>query len=344
MGYTHATIPMDANKIAKMMQNGLITNDASHQRASLDWNRETKTNAITSGIMDIPFPPLYARREKIDGKNYYRMIDGGHRSETYRSYINNEWATSKCDPITFFNDVSGNYETVNVSLKIFSELPASVREKILNTSFQMIFFDNLTKQEEVELFRRLNSGKPLSAKEKTVANTLDIDTAMEIGGHPIFEQMYSRIAVRKKSHISAIMKLWCMLNLDINNISFDAKSFADVIKGAIITQQQKDEIYNVLDATMRIHDILLDIGEEDVAKKLYTETHMVSSSIYINKAITSGKSDDEIAKWLISFYKADGKTSNSERYNKACESGNAKGINILARDSALSESYLEFFE
>lgn len=197
MSYAHATIPMDANRIAKMMQNGLITNDSSHQRASLDWNKETKTNAITSGIMDIPFPPLYAKREEIDGKNYYRMVDGGHRSETYRSYINNEWAASKVDPVTFFNDVTGEYESVDVSYKLFSELPASVREKILNTSFQMIFFDNLTSIEEVELFRRLNSGKPLSSKERAVANTKDIDTVLEIGAHPIFNEMYSRIAVRK---------------------------------------------------------------------------------------------------------------------------------------------------
>lgn len=344
MSYTHATIPMDANKIAKMMQNELITNDASHQRASLDWNREIKTNAITSGIMDIPFPPLYARREKIDGKNYYRMIDGGHRSETFRSYINNEWAMSKCDPITFFNDVTGEYETVNVSLKIFSELPVSVREKILNTSFQMIFFDNLSKQEEVEMFRRLNSGKPLSAKEKTVANTLDIDTAMEIGRHDVFGEMYSKVAIKKKSYVSTIMKLWCMLNLDVNDISFDAKSFSDIIKKITITEPQKEELYKVLDTFAVVHESLVMMGEDDVAKKVYTETHMVSLSPFINRAISDGKSVDDLSNWIVRFYKTTGATSISERYNRACESGNAKGINILARHSALEESYQEFFQ
>lgn len=344
MSYVHATIPMDANKIARMMQNGLITNDASHQRASLDWNKETKTGAITSGILDIPFPPLYAKREKIEGKNYYRMIDGGHRSETYRSYINNEWATSKCDPITFFNDVTGEFETVDVSYKVFSELPISVREKILNTNFQMVFFDNLTKEEEVELFRRLNSGKPLSSKEKVVANTKDIDTVLEIGAHPIFNEIYSKVAVRKKSYVSVIMKIWCMTAMKAGDISFDTKTFSDILKDTIIVPQKREEIERILSAIMDIHKELMLTGNTDVAKKIYTETHLVSISPFVKNAIDSGKSSSDIARWIISFYKTDDGASNSSRYNNACRSGVAKGINILARHSALEESYEEFFK
>lgn len=61
-------------------------------------------------------------------------------------------------------------------------------------------------------------------------------------------------------------------------------------------------------------------------------------------AVKSGRDVSEIAKWLSSFYKASDGASISNRYNNACRSGVAKGINILARHSALEESYTDFFK
>lgn len=343
MSYVHAQIPMDANKIAKMMGNGLITNDSSHQRAALDWNREIKTKAISSGIMDIPFPPLYARREKIDGKNYYRLIDGGHRSETYRSYINNEWAAVKSDPITFLNEVTGEYEVVDISFKIFSELPVAVRDKILNTSFQMIFFDNLTREEEVELFRRLNSGKALSAKEKMVANIKDIDNVLNIGEHPLFKDMYTSLAVQKKSHVGVIMKVWCMLNEDISTISFETRSFAEITKRITIGHDERIAMENLFSYIMQVHSVISLRGCKSVAKKLYTETHFVSISPFAKSAMDAGISAEQFADWIQQFYDSETGASSSDQYNLACGGGVAKSANISIRNQCLLDSYQKYF-
>lgn len=293
--------------------------------------------------MDVPFPPLYAKREKIDGKAFYRIVDGGHRCETFRSYINNEWAAGKCEPITFFNEVTGEYEVIDISFKLFSELAPAVKEKILSTSFQMIFFDNMTHDEEVELFRRLNSGKPLSAKEKTVANVKDIDVVLQIGQHPIFKEIMTEKAIIKKSYVGMIMKIWCMLNLDINKLSFDTKAFTDIICKVEITDEEKDEICKVLDYLQEVHRRLIGYGYDVSAKKIYTETHLVSIIPFIEEVMKSGISISTVAEWLESFYGTKNGASVSAEYNAATRSGVAKTVSIIARNLALKGSFEDFF-
>ena len=96
---------------------------------------------------------------------------------------------------------------------------------------------------------------------------------------------------------------------------------------------------------MNTHTALMERKEKKVAKKLYTETHLVSLVPYFAQAVSDGIDEERMSDWLVEFFKpVDGDTSVSEDYNNASGSGSAKSVNIQLRNSALADSFAEFFK
>lgn len=58
-----------------------------------------------------------------------------------------------------------------------------------------------------------------------------------------------------------------MLNLKIGDVSFDAKTFTDILKDTVILPEKRKEIESLLYVIMEIHGELLALGDSDVAKK-----------------------------------------------------------------------------
>lgn len=63
------------------------------------------------------------------------------------------------------------------------------------------------------------------------------------------------------------------------------------------------------------------------------------------KAVEDGIDEERMADWIVEFFKpVDGSTSVSEDYNNATGGGSAKSVNIQLRNSALADSFAEFFK
>ena len=90
-----------------------------------------------------------------------------------------------------------------------------------------------------------------------------------------------------------------------------------------------------------IHDThltLVENKEKTVAKKLYTETHMISLVPFFEKALEVGIEVNTMADWLIDFF-----GSHNEQYDIAAGNGSAKNSNIVVRNTVLAESFEQFF-
>ena len=104
------------------------------------------------------------------------------------------------------------------------------------------------------------------------------------------------------------------------------------------------EMVQVFDLIKNTHTVLIERKEKKLAKKHYTETHLVSLVPYFAQAVSDGIDEERMSDWLVEFFKpVDGDTSVSEDYNNAC-SGSAKSVNIQLRNSALEDSFAEFFK
>lgn len=347
MSLEKSSIVWSAKQLKGMVVNGKINFDHIVQRSYV-WERSRKSALIESMIIGYPIPPVFAKR--VDdgtgkrGGNIYHIMDGKQRLSTIKEYLNDEFALTALEPVTFMDDEIGEECTADISDKKFSELPEALQNYLHTVVINVTYFDNLTKEEERELFKRLNAGKPLSTKSRLLASCKDIEGLLDIGSHKLFDEMMTDKARANKNQVALVMKVWCMMNQEINDVCFESKVFNPLLEKTEITETEKLAMVEVFNLIVDTHTALVDRKEKKVAKKLYTETHMVSLVPYFKRAVEDGIDAEMMADWLVEFFGTTEGASVSALYNEAAGSGSAKSSNIIDRDDALAESYAEFFK
>lgn len=339
-----SSITWTCKQIVKMIDKDTISFKNVVQR-SFVWEKHRMSELIWSIIMGYPIPPIYAERgESVNDKvKIYDVMDGQQRNTTIYKYLNDEFALTQLKPIPYL-DEDGNECTVDISGKKFSELEEELQDIIKDATITVKYYDNLDQAQKAEMFRRLNNGKPLSTKSRTLASAKNIGSLLNIGSHKLFEEMLTEKSRQNKNQAVIVMKVWTMLNREVEDISFASKDFNPQIEEAEITDGEKLDLIRTFNFIVSIHNELIDNKEKDVAKKLYTETHLVSLIPYIKEAMDNGISEAMFAEWLISFFKTENDSDVYTRYMEACSGGVARNASVVARHEALGESYKEFFK
>lgn len=339
-----SSITWTCKQIVKMIEKDTISFKNIVQR-SFVWERHRMSELIWSIIMGYPIPPIYAERGDSDNDKVkiYDVMDGQQRNISIYKYIKDEFALTELKPIPYL-DENGNECTIDISGKKFSELEEELQDIIKDATITVKYYDNLDQSQKAEMFRRLNNGKPLSTKSRTLASAKNIGGLLDIGSHKLFEEMLTEKARANKNHAVIVVKAWAMMTKDVENISFASKDFNPMIEEAEISAEEKEKLVNVFDFIVNVHDELVDNKEKDVAKKLYTETHFVSLIPYIKKSIENGINESMVAEWLINFFKTENDTDIYAKYSEACSNGIARNASVVARHNALGESYKEFFK
>lgn len=347
MSLEKASIVWSAKQLSGMVKNGKINFEHIIQRSYV-WERARKSALIESMILGYPIPAVFAKR--IDdgsgkrGSNTYFIMDGKQRLSTVKEFLNDEFALSQLAPVTYFDTEADKEIKVDISGMKFSDLPDGLQDFLNTVTFAVTYFDNLTKEEERELFKRLNNGKPLSTKNRTLASAKNIEELLELGSHKLFEEMLTDKSRQNKNQAVIVMKILTMLNRKVEDISFASKDFNPQIEEAEITDAEKLDLIMVLNFIVDVHDELVGNKEKDVAKKLYTETHLVSLIPYLKASIEDGINEAMVAEWLINFFKTENNTDVYAEYMEACSGGVARNASIVARHEALGKSYKDFFK
>lgn len=339
-----ASITWTCKQITKMMENDKINFKNLVQR-SFVWEKHRMSELIWSIIMGYPIPPIYAERGDTDNEKVkiYSVLDGQQRCTSISKYINDEFALTQLKPIPYL-DEDGNERETDISGLKFSELDEELQDIIKDATITVKYFDNLEQYQKAEMFRRLNNGKPLSTKNRTLASAKNIEELLDIGSHKLFEEMLTEKSRENKNQAVIVVKCWTMANNKVESVSFASKDFNPMIEEAEITDGEKFELANIFDFIVTTHDELIGNKEKDVAKKLYTETHLVSLVPYIQNAIENGISESMFGEFLINFFKTENDSDTYTRYMEACSGGVARNGSIVARHNALGESYNEYFK
>lgn len=346
MSLEKASIVWSAKQLSGMIKNEKIDFNHIIQRSYV-WERTRKTGLIESMILGYPIPAVFAKRMDDGtgkrGGNIYYIMDGKQRLSTVKEFLNDEFALTNISPVTYFDTDKDEECEVDISGMKFSELPDGLKDYLNTVTFNVTYFDNLTSEEERELFKRLNAGKPLSTKARMLASARNIEELLDIGSHELFEEMLTEKARASKNQVTLVMKAWTMLNKDVEDISFASKDFNPVIEDAEISDDEKLELAKVFDYIVNVHDELVSNKEKDVAKKLYTETHMISLIPYMKRSMEN-INEAMMAEWLVSFFKTENDSETYGKYMEACSNAIARNASIVARHNALGESYTEFFK
>lgn len=339
-----SSITWTCKQIVKMIDKETISFKNVVQR-SFVWERHRMSELIWSIIMGYPIPPIYAERGESDNDKVkiYDVMDGQQRNTTIYKYLKDEFALTELKPIPYL-DEEGNECTVDISGKKFTELEEELQDIIKDATITVKYFDNLEQYQKAEMFRRLNNGKPLSAKNRTLASAKNIEELLDLGSHELFGQMLTEKSRSNKNQAVIVVKAWTMMNRDVENVSFASKDFNPQIEEIEITDEEKVELNNVFDYIVNVHDELKGNKEKDVAKKLYTETHLISLIPYVKQSIDNNISESMFAEFLINFFKTENDSDVYAEYMEACSNAIARNASIVARHESLGKSYGKFFQ
>ena len=339
-----ASITWSCKQVAKMIDNDKIDFKNVVQR-SFVWERHRMSELIWSIIMGYPIPPIFAERGDTENEKIkvYSVLDGRQRCTSISKYINDEFALTELKPIPYL-DEDGNECTVDISGRKFSELDEELQDIIKDATITVKYYDNLEQYQKAEMFRRLNNGKPLSTKSRTLASAKDIETLLNIGSHQLFQEMLTDKARQNKNQAVIVAKALTMLNEEVVGISFASKDFNPAIEEMEISDGEKILLAKVFDFIIGVHDELKDNHEKDVAKKLYTETHLISLIPYVKAAMENNINEAMFGEFLINFFKTENDSDVYTEYMEACSNAIAKNASIVARHEALEKAYGKFFK
>lgn len=228
MSLEKASISWSAKQLKNMIASGKIDFNHIIQRSYV-WERKRKSALIESMIIGYPIPPVFAKRSDDGtgkrGGNIYAIMDGKQRLSTVAQFLNDEFALSDLPPVSYMDEANGGECEADISGMKFSELPEALQDHLNSVIFSVTYFDNLSKEEERELFKRLNAGKPLSTKSRLLASCNDIEGLLDIGSHELFGEMLTEKSKDNKNQVTLVMKAWCMMNKPVEEVSFEGKDF-----------------------------------------------------------------------------------------------------------------------
>ena len=340
-----ASITWTNKQIAKMIEKETISFDNIVQRGEV-WELWRMSELIWSILMNYPIPPIYCERGVGSDDNKIKRfdcLDGKQRCTTIYKFLNDKFALTKLKPIPYI-DEEGNEQTIDVSGLKFSELDEELQDIIRDATITVKYFDNLDQSKKAEMFRRLNQGKTLSTKSRTLASAKNIGSLLNIGSHKLFHEMLSAKARDNKNQAVLVVKAWTMLNKEVEDISFASKDFNPMIENVDIADREKLELNSVFDYIVNVHEELVENKEKDVAKKLYTETHLISLIPFVSRSLENNINESMFAEYLVNFFKTENDSETYSAYMEACSGGVARNGSIVARHNALGESYTEFFK
>lgn len=345
LGLQGASITWTNKQISKMIEKGTLSFDNVVQRSEC-WEKWRMSQLIWSLINNFPVPPIYCERSSIDDDNKIKRfdcLDGQQRCTTIHKFLNDGFALTELKPI-YYLDENGVEQSIDISGLKFSELDEELQDIIRDSTITVKYYDDLTQPKKAEMFRRLNQGKALTAKNKTLASAKNIGSLLNIGSHKLFEEMLTEKSRANKNQAVIVVKAWTMLNRDVEDISFASKDFNPMIEDVEITTEEKEKLISVFDFIVSVHDELVENKEKDVAKKLYTETHLVSLIPYIKQSMDNNINESMFGEFMINFFKTENDTDVYAQYMEACSGGVARNASVVARHEALGKSYSKFFK
>lgn len=342
MSLRRANITWSNNQISKMIRAEKVSFDNIVQRSYV-WEQARKSLLIESMIIGYPVPPIYSKRgdDKV-----YDILDGKQRLLSIDGYLNDEYELKNLKTTTIY-DVTGEKSEFDLNGLKYSELPEEVQETINAFNMTVYYYDDITEEEVRELFKRLNAGKPLSTKERNIANCTDIRNILKIGEHELFSDMFTPKALLAKKHVPVIIKAYVMLSTKIYAVSFESKKFNNLVSEVSISDEWKEKLEKVFDRYVKIHNDILDSKESDarsMAKRIYKETHFVSLIPFVADSIERESDEVCVVEWIWQFFEGSHDSQALEQYNEASLSGVAKPESIQRRYNALKQSYDVFFK
>lgn len=232
--------------IANKVKRGQILFKHKLQRREGAWSGTQKSLLVDSLLRGYLINPTYTVID--DGKQY--VIDGVQRLYSICTFINDEYRLSKnLEPITI------DEETYEIAGKKFSKLDERLRDELLSAQLQVCEISEYTDKDVREMFRRLNSGKPLNTTQKMTPDMSDelSNVILDLTSHPFFDKFLTPAQLKSSVDLAAAIET---LMLSEMSNEYDFGSFSKADKESFIQYYNDNINYDKVDLIRQSMDKL----------------------------------------------------------------------------------------
>lgn len=324
-------------QIKKMIEKGTINFDIYFQRNDA-WNDLQRSKLIQTILEGYPVPPVYAN--KLSDTKVFEMLDGKQRMTSIFKFMNDQFRLSEGIII----DDDG--EKTDISGKLYSELSDDYKDIIRDYSLTFYYYEDLTEEQQLVLFDRLNGGTALTTYQKARAQCPAIKEVAELAKHPVFTDNFTSKAINDMKNEHQVVKTYIMLN-DANPC-LDRNYVEKIMAQLTFDDCDKKMLTGVFN---RINEAYEMIKKDDsdpvlnkkIARKIISLTHFATIVPLTYTSLEDGVALEDYVEFLQCFFGNEGKgASVSQKYNENCISGAGHKPAVAARLAEIEREWRVF--
>ena len=309
--------------LIKMMDKGEIDFSAPVQRG-LVWNKKKDSLLVHTIMLEWPISVFYFNRTN----NVYEGLEGKQRATAIHEFVKNNYKLSATTPPI----ITPDGEEIQVARKKFNQLPDDLQNIIMQYGLNIYSFDDMTTDEKIEFFTRINSGKPVSAAEIARIKVLSRAVFLRLADHPAIVLAINEQKRDKCIDEDVVENMWCMIYNE--NPSLLRKHTSPILEATEVTPEQESEMNQALDYMAHLFDSA--VSNKVLFKKMRTTTHLTALGYMAHAAINAKLTPEKFAQKATAFFTTDSnKPTVSLKYNEASLSGSAKPEQVRTRKAEM---------
>ena len=220
VGYTCQSNTYNIAYIKDLADRGQLSTELDCQRGYV-WTEERQQGMWDTLLRGHRIPECQAVLSSRQGFPLYEIIDGKQRITTILNIVNNKIPFKK-------NGADSIYSPLFKDNKIiyFKELPKELQTRILTTNINFALYSNLTDNDLVVLFRKLNASMPLSEFSKSIACYVTMRTKFTrfLIKHPTIKGLFTEKEAEKSEDEKFAIRLMYLLRYGIGEVDLQPKN------------------------------------------------------------------------------------------------------------------------
>ena len=318
-------------ELVEQMDNKNINFNMPIQRGFV-WDSKRKSLFIHSILIGIFSSKFILNKTKItkDGFSLYECYDGKQRANAIYDFIKNKYSLYIKTPRVQYGST-----IYTVAKHRFDDLHESLQNKIIGHSLDVIWYDNLTNDEKITIFSRINNGKPVTAADIARIKVKSRDVLYRLIKHPAIKEIIKRGAIERCQDEDIIKEIWFMCYSKNKNLTQSAMS--PILETNEISKQQEEEIVQILNRMKPLY-IKTKVTNKKLYQKIQNKNYITAIAYGAYFSIKNNIDEkDYIYRIILFFDTNNNKQSTSDLYNQSSVQNTSSETNVKNRMSVMEK-------